>query len=197
MTGMIVSNATNLGDSVEKVYARHESFMSDPFKRFQQMETVGGVHVCVGAEGHSMLEMHKRFPSATWCYTWREPTAQLLSIAALRNRHYFGAALSEASEEWGAREWELRQAEKLGIELTHWHFDFVTKAEGFTALMRNLGIALRDPLTMKPPTGETGPMNKVCFTDWSGDVDEMKKIAVELFESHEYVKAAYDQARRS
>ena len=177
------------------LHSVHEQFLGSVTKALRLWQGREGTNISVGHEaGPLMAYLHDLFPNAQWHYLWREPVDQFCSIMTHKRLTEQGKALHRVGWEWGARESELRLAEKLGIELQHWHMSYYTTADGFRAMADAMGVKLKQRIRLsKLRNLRAHPSYRDQMEDWP---EKMRALVMSVWDSHDYVKAAYEVARR-
>ena len=176
---------------------KHEAITKDRGRvRRLWRETDDLVSVFVGPASHAMARIQRETPEAKWACLWREPIAHFLSVAVMKSAGVTSAALNYAARFWALREHSLVMAEKLGIDVSHWHMDFVATEVGYRSLMASLDIPCQEQFKLLTPIGVTGPLKKAAIEDFDGSPDQVRAEVLELFDSFERSKAVYDGLRR-
>jgi hypothetical protein len=197
MTSMVRKNLRTPGRAT---WVMHEAFWRGEMHALRYWEEFDGTCVAIGSDMHAIRQIHAIRPDTKFCVLWREPLAQVISAIHTARRgnqagREFGSIHRSAIEWWTGREWELKQAKELGIELTHWHFDYYTTREGFIELMKAVELPMREDVVMTPPENGSVGM-RMRLEDLPGSEEKMQAILDDSFNTLELTKVAYASARR-
>lgn len=174
-----------------KVYVTHEGFRMNTVRML-----VGwgepGLHVNVGYAGTvAFFEAHKRYDDLKYCVLVREPMRHAASLCFGAKEP--GVQLERIAFEWGALNTCIGRMEKAGIPYEAWDLSYYVKKAGFQELAAHLDVPLRNDVEMIPPVHQQAPAHRVAVEEWS---ETMRQIIEELHSGNEYLKRAYDNARR-
>lgn len=197
VTRMINTNAVDSVGKNRPVDVVHEGFLKQSLKTLRHWRDLEHDMVVVGPAAHMMTAIMDRRPDTKWCCLWRDPLDHMLSLHRADNRYScFGGVLFTAMNHWSAREAALRTLEQAGIEVTHWHIDYYTTPDGFRDMASSVGLTLNTKLKLLPPQDVTNYSKKLAYEDFALPEAEAKTLVMDRFNSLEYSKAAYVQARR-
>jgi len=194
-----LSSMFNLNHAEEFLSSEHDYFLgSDIFEKLDFWEERPGVKIQVSSENGPMMGLlHERFPEAQWLYLWRDYEAWLGSVLAYNSMHgHLGHAMVCINYRLGAREAELRLAERLGIKIQHVWFDDYIKESGFRALAKLMNVRLHPELKY---SDQINPISRFKCRPISRRTEhpELYPALHKLFESTEYAYQAYMAAKNS
>lgn len=195
-----LAQALRENTSIEPRKIVHEWF-SDNLYEAQEL-WASDVPLC-GSVGHDffwMEQIQQLAPETKWAFIWRTPLDQIMSMVRKNWKHIRlrapdavpGFATKAAVRQWFAVEDALARAEKLGIELTHWHLDYYTAPNGFDELRKLLvPEPYRTPVVKLPSAVNVSRPAPFALNEQTAE-DLLAR-----FNALPRMKAAYESARRS